>query len=70
MRPTGGDVVVDGTTRLIDMLTRDRLAYRRRAQMLQQETELSSLQAQEAAAQKITNDADAVLKDAILNFAT
>ena len=40
------------------------------AQMLQQETELSSLQAQEAAAQKIANDADAVLKDAILNFAT
>ena len=39
-------------------------------QMLQQETELSSLQAQEAAAQKIVNDADAVLKDAILNFAT
>ena len=36
-RPTGGDVVVDGTTRLIDMLTRDRLAYRRRAQMLQQD---------------------------------
>ena len=39
-------------------------------QMLQQETELSSLQAQEAAAQKLANDADAGLKEAILNFAT
>lgn len=35
-RPTGGDVLVDGT-RLIDLLARDKLAYRRRAQMLQQD---------------------------------
>ncbi len=42
VRPTGGDVIVDGTTRLIDMLRRDRLAYRRRAQMLQQDA-LASL---------------------------
>ena len=38
------------------------------AQMLQQETALSALQAQEEVVQKAVNDADAVLKDAILNF--